>query len=66
MKYKYYQQPATHKTEANQWRWRLVSSNGKILASGEAYHNKQDMLDAIDRLKETDKNTPTEKVDAPA
>jgi uncharacterized protein YegP (UPF0339 family) len=33
---------------ANQWRWRLVAGNGKIVAdSAEGYVNKQDCLNGI-------------------
>ena len=44
------------------WRWRLKSSNGKIIASGEAYENKADCMHAIELVKGTDKLTPTEEV----
>lgn len=34
------------------WRWRLVSSNGrKIAVSGEGYHNRDDMLEALDLVR---------------
>ena len=37
---------------ANQWRWRLRATNNRIIAeSGEAYHNRQDCLDAINLVK---------------
>lgn len=37
---------------SNQWRWRLRSANMRIIAiSGEAYHNKQDCLTAINLVK---------------
>lgn len=36
----------------NQWRWRFVASNGKIIAmSSEAYHNKADCRHGIDLIK---------------
>lgn len=35
-----------------QYRWRLVAANNRIIAnSGEAYHNKQDCLNAIGLVK---------------
>ncbi len=35
-----------------QWRWSLTAANNrKIADSGEAYHNKQDCLDAIELVK---------------
>ena len=35
-----------YKDKENQWRWRLVSSNGNIIAcgAGDGYHNKQDCI----------------------
>jgi uncharacterized protein len=37
-----------YKDNANEWRWRLRSPNGRILAdSGEGYRNKQDCRSAI-------------------
>ena len=42
----------------NQWRWRLVSANGKIVASGEGYSNKEDCLHAIGLLMDTNRQTP--------
>lgn len=36
----------------NQWRWRLVTNNHKIIAnSGEGYWNKADCLHAISLVK---------------
>jgi len=41
-----------YKDSANQWRWRFVASNSRILAaSSESYWNKQDCLDAIKIIK---------------
>jgi uncharacterized protein YegP (UPF0339 family) len=40
------------KTEG-QWRWRLKAANHKIIASGEAYHNKADCLHAIGLIRGT-------------
>lgn len=42
----------------NQWRWRLIASNSKIIAnSGEGYWNKADCQHAIALVKGTS-NTP--------
>ena len=41
-----------YKDQANYWRWRLVATNGKIIAeSSESYWNKQDALDGISLVK---------------
>jgi len=41
-----------YKDQANYWRWRLVTTNGKIIAeSSESYWNKQDALDGISLVK---------------
>jgi uncharacterized protein len=41
-----------YKDRANQWRWRLVAGNGKIVAdSAEAYWNKQDAQHGINLVK---------------
>ena len=41
-----------------QWRWRLVASNGKNVASGEGYYNKEDCLNAIGLLMDCNRQTP--------
>lgn len=42
----------TYKDAAGEWRWYLRAANGKRIAdSGEGYKNKQDCLDAIDKVK---------------
>lgn len=46
MKYQVY------RDQNNQWRWRLVAANGRIIAvSGESYWNKTDCLNAINLVK---------------
>lgn len=41
-----------YKDSQQQWRWRLVTANNRIIAnSGEGYWNKSDCLDAIDLVK---------------
>jgi uncharacterized protein YegP (UPF0339 family) len=43
-----------YKDSKGEWRWRLVASNGRIIAdSGEGYKNEQDCLDDIDRVKKS-------------
>jgi len=46
MTYQYY------KDSKDEWRWRLVASNGRIVAdSGEGYRNEHECLADIDRVK---------------
>ena len=46
-----------------QWRWRLVASNGQIIAaSSEAYHNQADCVHAAERAVSTNQFTPIEDV----
>ncbi len=41
-----------YKDRSNQWRWRLVAANHRIIAdSGESYWNKNDCLAAINLVK---------------
>lgn len=41
-----------YKDKKNEWRWRLRTGNGKIVAtSGESYKNKADCLHMINRIK---------------
>lgn len=41
-----------YRDSANQWRWRFVSSNGRIIAdSAESYWNKSDCLAGINIMK---------------
>lgn len=43
-----------YKDVSGQWRWRLVASNHKIVAtSGESYWNKDDCLHGIGLVKST-------------
>lgn len=42
-----------------QWRWYLEAANNrKIAESGESYYNKQDCLDAIGLVMDTNRQTP--------
>jgi uncharacterized protein YegP (UPF0339 family) len=41
-----------YKDTNNQWRWRLIASNNKIIAnSGEGYYNEADCDNAINLVK---------------
>jgi uncharacterized protein len=37
----------------NQYRFRLVSANNKIICASEAYRNRKDCLDAIELVKDS-------------
>ena len=46
MTYEYY------KDRKDEWRWRLIASNGRIIAdSGEGYSSEHECLADIDRVK---------------
>ncbi|MBI1931269.1 MAG: DUF1508 domain-containing protein [Ignavibacteriales bacterium] len=41
-----------YKDNAGQWRWRLIASNGRNIAtSGEGYINKHDCVGIIENIK---------------
>jgi uncharacterized protein YegP (UPF0339 family) len=43
-----------YRDSADEWRWRLVASNGNIIAdSGEGYSSKQGVKRGIDSVKRT-------------
>jgi len=43
----------TYKDRADEWRWQLISSNGRIVAdSGEGYSSLQAVRDAAQRIKD--------------
>lgn len=44
MKFEYY------KDNNNQWRWRLKSKNGRIVAVGESYTRKAAMLKTVNNI----------------
>jgi uncharacterized protein YegP (UPF0339 family) len=50
MKYELYQ-------SGGGWRWRLRAANGEIVASGEAYRNKDDCVHAVNLLMDTTRQT---------
>jgi uncharacterized protein YegP (UPF0339 family) len=50
-----------YKDSAGEWRWRLKSANGRIIAdSGEGYSSEQACRDDIDRVKDS-KDAPIVK-----
>lgn len=50
------------KDASGQWRWHLMAANNRIIAnSGEAYHNEQDCLHAIQLVKGST-NAPVQKI----
>ena len=50
-----------YKDNAGEWRWHLKSTNGQIIAdSGEGYVNKQDCLNGINLVKESNSAQITE------
>ncbi|HPG95118.1 MAG TPA: DUF1508 domain-containing protein, partial [Dokdonella sp.] len=50
-----------YRDTSTQWRWRLLASNGKIIAnSGEGYHNEADCDHAITLVKGSG-NAPVRK-----
>lgn len=48
----------------NQWRWRLVADNGRILASGESFHNRQDCVDSVNLVMDTNRQTKFVEMDS--
>ncbi|WP_254546938.1 HVO_2922 family protein [Halomarina pelagica] len=49
---------------AGEWRWRLVASNGNVIAdSGEGYRSKQGVERGIESVKRTAAEAPVEIVD---
>jgi uncharacterized protein YegP (UPF0339 family) len=49
---------------ANEWRWRLVASNGNIIAdSGEGYRSKQGAKRGIESVKRSAPEANTEVLD---
>lgn len=56
MKFKIFQ------NRKGQWYFRYVASNGEKLFVSEGYHNKGDMLDTIDLIKNTAPTAPVEEV----
>ena len=51
MRFELYQQ-------GQQWRWRLRAANNEIIASGESYWNRQDCIDAVNLVMDTNRQTP--------
>ena len=46
-----------------QWSWRLRARNGRIIAHGESYHNKEDCSTAVARVQDVNLSTPVEWLD---
>ena len=42
---------------STQWRWRLRAANQRILASGESYFNRQDCIDTVYQIMDTNRQT---------
>jgi uncharacterized protein YegP (UPF0339 family) len=40
-----------HRSSNGQYWWRIVAANGRVLASSETYHNKQDAINACGVVK---------------
>ena len=48
------------KDRKGEYIWRLKASNGEIIAHGESYTAKHNCRHAIDRIKETNADTPVD------
>ena len=51
-----------YKDKAGEWRWRLKSANGQIIATGEGYKDKTVCEDAIASVKKTATTAKTVEV----
>ena len=51
MKFEMYKDPS------GQYRWRLKAANGEIIASGEAYRNRDDCVNAVNLVMDTNRQT---------
>lgn len=48
-----------YKDTTGQWRWYITAANNRKIANGgESYHNKQDCIDAIVLVMDTNRQTP--------
>lgn len=48
-----------YKDANGQYRWTLEAANGKKIAnSGEGYHNRQDAINAVQLVMDTNRQTP--------
>jgi len=43
-----------------EWRWRLIASNGEIIAHGESYKRRKDCFGVIDLVKSLNDSTPVD------
>lgn len=41
-----------HRASGGQYYWRIVASNGKVLATSESYYSKEDVQSAIESIKQ--------------
>lgn len=46
-----------------QWHWRLRAKNGKIIAYGESYNNKEDCFAAVALVQDVNLMTPVQWLD---
>lgn len=46
------------------WYWRLRAANHEIIAQGEGYHNRQDAVNAVGLVMDTNRSTPFYEVAA--
>ena len=47
---------------AGQWHWRLVAANNNIVASGEGYRNKADLLDTLKLIQRDAASAPVNEL----
>ena len=40
-----------------EWRWRLRANNNEVIASGESYKNRQDAINAVNLVMDTNRQT---------
>lgn len=56
-----------YEDKADQWRWRLVHSNGNIIAdSGEGYASRQKCEQGLESVKKNAQDADVERVDNPS
>ena len=46
-----------------QWRWRLRAKNGRVIAHGESYYNREDCFAAVALVQDADLRTPVQWLD---
>ena len=45
------------------WHWRLRAANGRIIAHGESYYNKEDCFAAVALVQDVNLTTPIQWLD---